>query len=127
MPFLLKIFPLSRDSFKVTIEMKSKLEEFVYTVLLGPIIETVIFIVAPIKILEDKLNIFAIGLLGSFLFSLSHFYSINYIFLSFLIGIFLFGCFLFLKHKFSFTLAFIGVTLIHLSNNLYNFILDINT
>ncbi len=122
-PSLMKIFPIADVSTKVLIGWDNAIERFMLMVILGPFVETLVFIFAPIKILEDKMNVYSIGLISCVVFSLTHFYSLQYVFLSFFTGVYLFASFLLFKKKYSINIAFFSVSMIHLLNNLYHFIL----
>lgn len=120
-PQLLILFPLDSETSVKVVSKMSKMETFIFTVILGPIIETFVFIFIPIKVLENKVNIWIICLLSAILFSLSHFYSLNYIYFSFFVGLYLFISFILIQKKFGCNIAFFAVTIIHLSNNLHKF------
>lgn len=113
---LLIAFPLEIHSNTSILEM-SILEAFIVAVIIGPIVETLFFIAMPIRILEIKVNYFLIGFISCILFALSHYYSINYILLTFFEGVFLFSCFIFFYKIFNFKLAIICVSSIHIFNN----------
>jgi uncharacterized protein len=120
-PQLLILFPLDSETSVKVVSKMSIMETFIFAVILGPIIETFVFIFIPIKVLENKVNIWIICLLSTILFSLSHFYSLNYIFFSFFVGLYLFVLFVCFQKRFSCNIALLAVSIIHLSNNLHKF------
>jgi hypothetical protein len=100
---------------------------FILVIILGPIIETVLFNLLPIKILQYvnffKKNPLYLILIASVCFSLTHTYSIPYVFMTYLGAITLNTFFIAVQSKKNTKTAFILTAVLHSAYNLIGFFL----
>lgn len=106
-----------------TISNESLDEIFIYTVLIGPVLETFIFQFLVIEILVlFKVKHTSIIVISGLLFAVAHFYNLAYILAIVFPGLLYAWYYLYLKlHK---KHAFLSVTLLHACSNLFAFIFD---
>ena len=85
----LNLFKLERGSNEI-IRDKGMLLTFLYTIILGPFLETLLFQFIPVKLLSTytffKQRKLLLALISALIFALSHIYSFYYFILSFLVG-----------------------------------------
>lgn len=99
-------------------------------VFFAPIIETFIFqfgvIEIGIKILERirdlSIHWFVPGIVSALLFGLAHQYNLNYVLVTFLMGLLLAGIYYYTRQRFGASMAFVMCSAVHGLNNLVAFI-----
>lgn len=101
--------------------------KFLFVVALAPVIETVLFNLLPIKILQYvnffKKNPLYVIFIASVVFSLTHTYSIAYVFMTYIGAITLNTFFIVVQIKKNTKIAFILTVLLHSAYNLIGFLL----
>ncbi len=120
-PFLAVFFKISNND---SVQGLNNIELFVFSVILAPFIETLFFLFVPMKIFENRnINKIGVGIVATILFALTHCYSLNYVFFSFFMGLYLLFAFFLFTRKTNINTAFWAVSVVHLLNNLYFFLL----
>jgi membrane protease YdiL (CAAX protease family) len=117
-PYLCSLFPIDNiEVFNNKNETIKIFETFLLGCVAAPIGETLIFLFSPIKLWYKKYNILLLGIISSFLFAITHPYSLNYVFITFFLGLYLFIVFYILFRYSNIYLATICITILHFCNN----------